>query len=194
MHFLPYSLQRPRIPFYWYTHFTEHLQFLYFPTSSWPDRIDRFQVRHVAPLQRRPAPPWWAESNFPLQIGWRFDWPLQFIVNAFFWIACLCSVLRLQVVRRFFFFLEKCRLWERFLHLFLDRSRTLLHRLCRSSSHGGDMHDIRYGSPTTTPTSTLDRDELGAALLFWKSSSDKCLCEHADRCQFLKRGPGASEG
>ena len=49
------------------------------------------------------------------------------------------------------------------------------------------------GSPTTTTTSILDRDELGAALLFWNSSSDKCFCEHADRCQFLKREPGASE-
>ena len=55
-----------------------------------------------------------------------------------------------------------------------------------------DMNDITYGSQTTT--STLDRDELGAALLFWSSSSDKCFCEHADRCQFLKREPGASEG
>ena len=45
-----------------------------------------------------------------------------------------------------------------------------------------DMNDMTYGSPTTTTTSTLDRDELGAALLFWNSSSDKCFCEHADRC------------
>ena len=53
-----------------------------------------------------------------------------------------------------------------------------------------DMNDMTYGSPTTTTTSTLDRDELGAALLFWISSSDKGFCEHADRCQFLKREPG----
>ena len=52
---------------------------------------------------------------------------------------------------------------------------------------------MTYGRPTTTTTSTLDRDELGAALLFWNSSSDKSFCEHADRCQFLKREPGASE-
>ena len=57
-----------------------------------------------------------------------------------------------------------------------------------------DMNDISYGSPTTTTTSTLDRDELEVALLFWSSSSDKCFCKHADRCQILKREPGASEG
>ena len=56
-----------------------------------------------------------------------------------------------------------------------------------------DINDMTYGRPTTTATSTLDRDELGAALLFWNSSSHKCVCEHADRCQFLKREPGASE-
>ena len=58
-----------------------------------------------------------------------------------------------------------------------------------------DINDMTYGRPTTTTTSTLDRDELGAALLFWNSSSDKCFCEHTDscRCQFLKRKPGASE-
>ena len=56
-----------------------------------------------------------------------------------------------------------------------------------------DINDMTYGHPTTTTTSNLDCDELGAALLFWNSSSDKVFCEHADRCQFLKREPGASE-
>ena len=56
-----------------------------------------------------------------------------------------------------------------------------------------DMNDMPYGSPTTTTTSTLDRDKLGAALLFWNSSSDKGFCEQADRCLYLKRERGASE-
>ena len=30
-----------------------------------------------------------------------------------------------------------------------------------------DINDMTYGRPTTTTTSTLNRDELGAALLFW---------------------------
>ena len=103
--------------------------------------------------------------------------------------AFLCSVFRLQVVRRFFWKSVGCG--KRFLQLFLDRTRPFLHRLCRSSS-GHERHDIwkpnhhyHFNSRPWWPWSCL---------LFWNSSSDKYFGEHADRCQFLKRKPGASEG
>ena len=127
-------------------------------------------------------------KHFPLQIGCRFDWPLQFIVNVFFWMAFWCSVFRPHVVRRLVW--QSVSFGKIFLQLFLDRTWPFLHRLCRSSS-GHERHDI--WRPNHTTTSTLDRDELGADLLFWNSSSDKCFCEHADRCQILKKEPGASE-
>ena len=88
-------------------------------------------------------------------------------------------------------FLEDCRLLET---IFCSSSWIEPSRFFTSfADRRVDMNDMTYGSPTTTTTSALDRDELGAALLFWNSSSDKRFCEHADRCQFLKREPGASE-
>ena len=66
-----------------------------------------------------------------------------------------------------------------FLQLFVDRTWPFLHRLWRSSS-GHEGHDIWKSNHHYCTTSTLDRDELGAALLFRNSSSDRCCCEHGD--------------
>ena len=76
------------------------------------------------------------------------------------------------------FCLAECWLWEKFLQLFLDRTRPFLHRLWRLSS-GHEEHDIWKPNHHYCTTFTLDRDELGAALLFWNSNSDRCCCEHA---------------
>ena len=86
------------------------------------------------------------------------------------------------------FCLAECWLWEKFLQLFVDRTRPFLHRLWRSSS-GHEGHDIWKPNHHYCTKSTLDRDELGAALLFWNSSSDRCCCEHADASWRENDGP-----